>query len=187
MKTLFTCDEVFELLTAAPIRTDSEEAEAIREHNKTCDSCRQLADALRPACHLIHEAMPRDSQTGLPAFEVDDSIVTEVMSQLEGLPSHKLDQNKKFSPTMTFVVGLAAMLTIMLLWRSLPAESSRVASASVSLSEMNLPTTCLHVQSKTTDIDITKTVCCTECHSSKDQTQSIGDMSLLIAACTNCH
>ena len=152
MKTLFTCDEVFELLTAAPIPTDSDEADAIREHNKTCDSCRQLADALRPACHLIHEALPRDSRTGLPAFEVDEQTVTKVMSQLDALPSHNVDSGgRTLSKTMAFVMGLAAMLTIMLLWRSLPAENSRVANASIPLHEMSLPMSCLPSAAKSAD------------------------------------
>ena len=88
MKTLLTCDAVFEALTSGPVIAGSSEAAAIEEHLTACDSCRQLAEALRPATHLVHEALGEEAARGLPMYlDAHDTVVTEIMQRVETLPS----------------------------------------------------------------------------------------------------
>ncbi len=79
------CDLVFETLTRGPFPTGSEEDGLIEAHLSCCDSCRDLADALRPAIDLFHESL---DETGLPGYvgavpEVADRAVRQVMRRVE--------------------------------------------------------------------------------------------------------
>ena len=62
-----TCDEVFDVLTRGPFPTGSEDGvdDAVELHISGCHECRQLAEALRPAVHLLQEAM---AEEGLPTY-----------------------------------------------------------------------------------------------------------------------
>jgi hypothetical protein len=68
MKLLVTCDQVFDCLTRGPFPSGGREDEAVQWHLEACHECRQLAEALRPAVALLHEALPVGEQADLPTY-----------------------------------------------------------------------------------------------------------------------
>jgi hypothetical protein len=64
------CDQVFERLTRGPFpggsMSDSAEDARVERHLACCHDCRRLAEALRPAVELFHEAL--DQTDDLPRY-----------------------------------------------------------------------------------------------------------------------
>ncbi len=68
-RTLLNCDQVFDVLTRGPFPTGEPEDDAVERHLRACHECRQLAEALRPAVALLHEAIGTDEATALPEYQ----------------------------------------------------------------------------------------------------------------------
>ena len=66
---LLNCDQVFEVLTRGPFPSGAPEDEAVERHLRACHECRQLAEALRPAVALFHEAVSADEALELPEYQ----------------------------------------------------------------------------------------------------------------------
>src|SRR5437868_14405848 len=56
MKLLLDCDDVFDRLTRGPFPSGAADDNAVESHLCACHECRELAEALRPAVKLMHEA-----------------------------------------------------------------------------------------------------------------------------------
>lgn len=68
MKHTINCDAVFEILTRAPFPTGEESDEDVELHLAICPDCRRLAEALRPALELFHEAVSPEEVNKLPGY-----------------------------------------------------------------------------------------------------------------------
>ncbi len=68
-RTLLNCDQVFDVLTRGPFPTGEPEDDAVERHLRACHECRRLAEALRPAVALLHEAIEIDEATALPEYQ----------------------------------------------------------------------------------------------------------------------
>ncbi len=62
------CDRVFDVLTRGPFPSGGADDAPVELHLAGCHECRQLAEALRPAVGLFHEAMAADEDADLPAY-----------------------------------------------------------------------------------------------------------------------
>jgi hypothetical protein len=69
MKLLVNCDQVFDVLTRGPFPTGEASDEAVEQHLRVCHDCRQLAEALRPAISLLHEAVSASQGQSLPEYQ----------------------------------------------------------------------------------------------------------------------
>jgi hypothetical protein len=69
MKLLVNCDQVFDVLTRGPFPTGDASDEAVEQHLRACHDCRRLAEALRPAVALMHEAVSSDQALSLPEYQ----------------------------------------------------------------------------------------------------------------------
>src|SRR5262249_50288232 len=65
---LLNCDQVFDVLTRGPFPTGAASDESVEQHLRACHECRQLAEALRPAVALMHEAIAEDEVLDLPGY-----------------------------------------------------------------------------------------------------------------------
>lgn len=66
------CDEVFTVLTRAPFPTGSSKTDwPVQRHLARCQACQQLAEALRPAPELFHEALTPVQARRLPGYYVE--------------------------------------------------------------------------------------------------------------------
>src|SRR3954449_12551116 len=66
---LLNCDQVFDVLTRGPFPTGEPQDEAVERHLRACHECRQLAEALRPAVALLHEAVSGEEAEQLPEYQ----------------------------------------------------------------------------------------------------------------------
>lgn len=62
------CDQVFDVLTRGPFPTGDASDADVELHLAGCHECRQLAEALRPAVALFHEAIAIDQVGDLPGY-----------------------------------------------------------------------------------------------------------------------
>jgi len=62
------CDQVFDVLTRGPFPSGASTDANVELHLAACHDCRQLADALRPATDMFHEAMAQDEYDHLPGY-----------------------------------------------------------------------------------------------------------------------
>ena len=66
---LLSCDHVFEILTRGPFPAGEATDHEVERHLRSCHDCRQLAEALRPAVALLHEAVSADESLALPEYQ----------------------------------------------------------------------------------------------------------------------
>jgi hypothetical protein len=66
---LVSCDQVFDVLTRGPFPTGAASDESVEHHLRACHECRQLAEALRPAVALMHEAVSAEQAADLPGYQ----------------------------------------------------------------------------------------------------------------------
>ncbi|MEO0529096.1 MAG: hypothetical protein AAF266_00830 [Planctomycetota bacterium] len=62
------CDRVFTVLTSRPFPSGSPEDSLIECHLIDCESCRQIAEALRPCDHVEHESLTAAERRSLPRY-----------------------------------------------------------------------------------------------------------------------
>jgi hypothetical protein len=63
------CDLVFEVLTRGPFPSGEPTDASVERHLARCHECRRLAEALRPAVELFHEALADDEDArSLPGY-----------------------------------------------------------------------------------------------------------------------
>ncbi len=195
MKTTFDCDRTFDRLTAGPLLAGSPEAAEIDAHIASCEACRNLANALRPATHLVHEALV---DGGLPVYvPPEERHVQRVMASIESLPLENADSTRSRengknalagsrlrSPRpgvmnvtgFTAGVACAALLLCLVFWRSSPANFPN-PSAVVALNKMTLPVACrsphspVNPASAANSQQLTNSVyqCCTQCHAASNE------------------
>src|SRR5688572_17197194 len=68
-KLLLNCDQVFDLLTRGPFPSGEETDQPVESHLQACHECRQLAEALQPAVHLLHESLSERDCQELPRYQ----------------------------------------------------------------------------------------------------------------------
>ena len=66
---LLNCDQVFDVLTRGPFPSGEPTDDGVEHHLRACHECRRLAEALRPAVALLHEAVDRDQALDLPGYQ----------------------------------------------------------------------------------------------------------------------
>jgi hypothetical protein len=110
MKLLVNCDQVFDVLTRGPFPTGDTSDEAVEQHLRACHDCRRLAEALRPAVALMHEAVAADHALNLPEYQgslptpaLDDDPYTSPRSLALGL--RRLDVKPHAIPKPGFDVA----------------------------------------------------------------------------------
>jgi hypothetical protein len=81
-KLLLNCDQVFEVLTRGPFPTGDASDESVEHHLRACHECRQLAEALRPAVAVLHEAVSAEHALDLPEYQGSLPFQRPVMRKL---------------------------------------------------------------------------------------------------------
>lgn len=158
MKLLVTCDQVFDCLTRGPFPSGGREDEAVQRHLDSCHECRQLAEALRPAVALLHEALPVGEQADLPTYgtaEEDEELceradgalaarVRMIMDRQEVRPRSITSQEKwlyavRFLAASVLAVALGTLLAGVF-WQNKQGQVGPLAIAPVLASERHQPT-----------------------------------------------
>lgn len=69
------CDRIFFALTSRPFPSGSPDDSLVECHLRECESCRQFAEALRPAELETHEALTPEERRKLPQYHPELSAV----------------------------------------------------------------------------------------------------------------
>ena len=83
VRTSINCDRVFDRLTAGQFPSGRADDLEVEKHIRICHSCREFAEAMRPAVDLIHESTNEYSADDLPSFQLDLDRI-----EMEPAPAH---------------------------------------------------------------------------------------------------
>lgn len=208
MKTMVSCDSVFEILTSAPFPRGEAGDVEVEAHLRLCHECRTLAEALRPAVRFFHESQ-----------EVDASLPCYHGPLAERLVHANPTSKRREGLRKWFINGFAASLaTCLLAWLCLPYWNGERKDVSVSsksmaatpdsvgwetLKSLRLPLSCLPAsrqasrvsfriavvdQSASSHTEKLGFLCCAECHRPRGTgVATVRAMQALNTACLACH
>jgi hypothetical protein len=121
-KLLINCDQVFDVLTRGPFPTGEPGDEAVEYHLQACFECRRLAEALRPAVELMHEAVAADQAIDLPEYQgalperikrcPQDRPLTRGVRQLIAQNDARLNNVLKYERLVNVVRLMAASILV---------------------------------------------------------------------------
>lgn len=181
MKLLIDCDQVFDRLTRAPFPADAPEDGAIESHLATCHECRQLAEALRPAVDLLHEAYPSVPEERLPSYHGASRRISQPASHgswqllaaaLLGLAVGALALGRLTNGQATGERSHPTPVT---------AAGGLAHLASLNLQEVCLPSSFALASGGE------RLRCCTQCHAASGTLTKGIDVARLQLACVACH
>ncbi len=199
MKTLLNCDGVFDVLTAGPFPSGDRADQSIQQHLAACSECRALAEALKPACDLLHEVMPAAEQASLPIYLAEENEpVQKIMQRVREQPVTRSGWGHHSSvKQILFWNSLAATMLLVLLfpWMSGGRDSTQAVAHSDAhqvLLGMALPADCLQValagNRKIFHPPTEATAVCQTCHESGSVViagHSVDNLHYF--CCTECH
>ncbi|MCA9197841.1 MAG: hypothetical protein KDA87_09900 [Planctomycetales bacterium] len=193
MITTCDCDKAFDLLT----RGDSlnrDDAGRLDQHLAACHSCRTLAESLRPAVGLFHEALTQD-RSNLPVYLGNPQLNWSTVHSTQTTPS---DQRvDRLEPTRSSLRPFALAITLSLLAvcvgggfaGSLPLPRNDEATSTVlhlSLDDIACVQSNWRTLPRAATADASH--CCTRCHHSHSPLAiSTQQVLLLASACSACH
>jgi hypothetical protein len=209
MKTLLSCDQVFETLTRGPFPAGGPDDEAVELHLAGCHECRCLAEALRPAATLFHESLSAVEQERLPSYDgllarnANEAIAekpTDPRFAPRGAMTCGWSQAMQFGSAMLLGISLCLAL-IMVSGRFVGPTSSRRDLAALpmvravyhphagqllKLASEKLPGVCFPSDWKEEALAKTKLDCCSRCHA-PGAAERKGCDQAWNHACTRCH
>lgn len=200
MKAVFTCDDVFDVLTREPFPSGGAEDEFVESHLAVCHECRQLAEAFRPAVSLFHESMSAGIDDQLPMYRGRLQPIIDTLQQ----PPRAAARPARHAFTMIVLViaasitlvGSAVIATLAVNQR---ASGSSTVASNVQLHQhrdytllaaLEIPPVCRSTtKAKATNLVAAADIaCCTKCHNAGSQVESTEKAILKSsAACAACH
>lgn len=199
MKLLLNCDDVFERLTRGPFPGNggdgcSEEVAAVETHLHACHECRQLAEALRPAVALLHEAYAEAAEASLPVYH--GQVVSPVARLPNAVPV-ALSWSGGWQLVAAGLLGLIVGGLAMSGWFSRdgsgrdnvawvqssetdPNGNGLATLVGLKLHEVCLPTSMSLAANQ-------RLRCCTDCHAASKAGKKSVDVARLQLACLACH
>ena len=200
------CDHVFEVVTRGPFPTGDSSDAAVERHLHVCHECRNLAEALRPAVSLFHEALHPEGGAALPGYtaaieKVDGSATAVGILVCEATSASPrqtiVPWEKRTGGPVGWIValGVAGVLVGTMAWTWMasrtasPGEDVVAAGAGLTGAErarlqgMMGATKCMMTVDGQRDFD-----CCPRCHKAPESPgPSANVASRLLAACGVCH
>jgi hypothetical protein len=160
----------------------------VESHLCACHECRELAEALRPAVKLMHEAYvnPSSRDESLPVYRGNSSPAPAL------LRSPAREWSLGWQLVAASLIGVAIGSLAATGWFSNEASSPATASAggpqatglamlaSLKLNDVCLPSSMALASSE-------RLRCCTDCHSSSAAQKKDVDVARLQLACVACH
>ena len=205
MKAVFTCDEVFDILTREPFPSGCGKDEFVESHLAVCHECRQLAEAFRPAVGLFHESLAVGFDDALPMYRGRLKPIIDALPQVSpsAPQSDVASRSEQQVSWMRHSVGIATCLSLAaavifaMLAAPPRAGDSVPAVATVHaphfrdytmLAALEIPTSCRSLLDHADRALAMEYVCCTKCHHA---TSRVASTNLAIrrtsAACAACH
>jgi hypothetical protein len=206
------CDAVFDVLTRGPFPTGDAIDAPVESHLTCCHECRQLAEALRPAIELLHEAIEPEESRDLPGYHgaltatsrgglaqmVADAIDAERPARAVDVSPAKPGRWRRLlnrRPTQleaflaSVVVGALFVLSLAGMGNIEPAKKAQASAFAptqdglANLVGLELRPTCFDNIGEAAAVH-----CCTECHAAQGKTPLAKRAIAVVAvSCRNCH
>ena len=198
MKAIFTCDDVFDILTREPFPSGGTEDEFVESHLAVCHECRQLAEAFRPAVGLFHESLSTDVNDELPMYA---GRLKPIIDALEPPKPLATPPTRSAFTTMALVIAAGIMLVgsvafAVLANQQRTNELTPLASQVryhenrdyTLLAALEIPATCRSISAASEKAATADIACCTQCHKAGSRVTST-DKAIVksAAACVACH
>jgi hypothetical protein len=193
MDAITQCDHVFDILTRAPFPSGDGEDAVVERHLASCHECRRLAEALRPAVNLFHEALQEEQGT-LPVYA---GYVEQAAAR--GRFQHgrwsRLESWCAISVAACFVIACAILAAGQARSRTAPApvpgpaltQWNAARSPGTAWERMELPLACAGRRTAGPHAS-SSDVCCTECHHAHNAAVvSPRAIAKAMAVCWVCH
>jgi hypothetical protein len=143
---LIDCDQVFDVLTRGPFPSGSPDDDGVEHHLRACHECRQLAEALRPAVALLHEAVTADEashlpgyQGSLPAIAALSPAATAYLQAPVRRAAHGYSQSLAAVRFLAASILVAALSLLVYSFTMLPGAGSNLPSARLNLAQDSPP------------------------------------------------
>ena len=209
MKTLITCDGVFDILTRGPFPAGQADDAGVELHLAACHECRQLAEALRPAVGLFQEALADQnkelpSYVGVLASVTPNTVMPNTVMPGTVMPGRvipgSMPEHAGFASASWLTLAAAVCVLAMgACWflgdrvsptsaeRSLAAGPSVVDSWIKLLDDLRLPAACRPEPRAELGTRLTQN-CCTRCHHAESGVTALPRaVAKSVAACLICH
>jgi hypothetical protein len=198
MKAVFTCDDVFDILTREPFPSGGAEDEFVESHLAVCHECRQLAEAFRPAVGLFHESMAAGGDDELPMY------CGRLMPIIDALPQPQraavLPSRNAFT-MIVLVIAASVVLIGSAVFATLAVNEHANGRGAVAssmqlhqnrnfalLAALEIPTECHSTTTAMTLVSAADVACCTKCHNAGSRVASTEKAIVKSsAACVACH
>lgn len=113
---MMDCDDVFDVLTRGPFPTGDRDDCLVDRHLAECLSCRELAEALRPAVELFRESIEPSECAALPGYRgaalVQSGIAIEVGVRQQLAAAERRPRGEKRHAAATATLRIAAALLL---------------------------------------------------------------------------
>lgn len=189
MKLLLDCDDVFDRLTRGPFPSGAADDDAVESHICACHECRELAEALRPAVKLMHEAYADvgEHDRNLPVYQGSVSSPACSPARQPASSHWSIGWQLVAASLLGVAVGAFALSGKSTQNDRHVAASPRNATSSglAMLASLKLNEVCL--PSSMTLASTERLRCCTDCHSSTAAHKKHVDVARLQLACVACH
>ncbi|MEO8497708.1 MAG: hypothetical protein ABI614_21795 [Planctomycetota bacterium] len=198
MKSVLTCDDVFDALTREPFPTGGADDDFVESHLAVCHECRQLAEAFRPAVGLFHESLSAHGGDELPSYRGRLQPILVALSR-QGAPHRDSPQRTHALCALAIAASLVVVGTAVLAaLAAQPRSGDSVPGAAMvravqdrdytMLAALEIPSNCRSMLESSGRAHRSEFVCCTKCHNA---TSRVASTNLAIlkssAACAACH
>ncbi len=202
MKAVFTCDDVFEILTREPFPSGDSGDDIVESHLAVCHECRQLAEAFRPAVGLFHESLAAESDQELPSYRgrllpMIEALPEPTAELVESPPSMTDRSQMLFSMTIVASLFLVGSIVFAAMAANYVGNNEVAVIAPIDrdagrdytlLAALEIPRDCRSLAESSNAATHGDFVCCTKCHNTTSRVAST-EVAILksSAACVACH
>lgn len=198
MKAVFTCDEVFDILTREPFPSGGAEDDFVESHLAVCYECRQLAEAFRPAVGLFHESMSTGSDDELPMY---CGRLLPIVDALSHPQRAAVSPARKAFIMTVLVIAASVVLVGSAVFATLAVNQRADDPGAVALSKqhhqnrdftllaaLEIPKECRSTTTAMSLVSAADLACCTKCHKAGSRVTSTEKAIVKSsAACVACH
>lgn len=199
MKAIFTCDDVFDVLTREPFPSGGASDEVVESHLAVCHECRQLAEAFRPAVGLFHESLSAGFDDELPTYRGRLQPTSERLPQFGPREVNRARSEQRRCRSLVIAASLVLVGSIVCAMLAATPRTDDSGPAAVTvrathnrdytlLAALEIPSSCRPTLEYSDRVLAAKFVCCTNCHHATSRVASTNlAISKTSAACAACH
>lgn len=209
---MMNCDRVFEVLTRGPFPTGDDSDVLVENHLSACHECRQLAEALRPAVALFHEAVTVTEGSDLPSYRGThapfESEITPVSIDWRDPPKPAATKQSRWSNVLRFTSAALIGAALLILFRGViqSVQGGRTISnhppttkfqpgpeGKATLASLKLPVSCQPLEENLEQNSQLNPAggtyhCCTKCHTAARQhSPGTAPIAKVVKSCSACH